>query len=102
MGAPPARAWMTATRAGAEALLHASPVPRCRAGDAKGTDGEKGTEKQFRLGCRSCSAFIAYRSVAEAAPGKYLFVLPTAISERPPTRRGDEAQQRRRVLGDVD
>ena len=63
---------------------------------------EKGTEKQFRLGCRSCSAFIAYRSVAEAAPGKYLFVLPTAISERPPTRRGDEAQQRRRVLGDVD
>ena len=63
----------------------------------------KGTEKQFRLGCRSCATPIAYRSTAAAAPGKYLYVERGTVQERPPDaeqvqrRRADEqAQQKAR------
>ena len=53
---------------------------------------EKGTERQYRLGCRSCAAVIAYRSVPQQTNGKHLYVDPSAVRERPPTQ--EEMQQR--------
>lgn len=44
---------------------------------------EKGTERQYRLGCRSCAAFIAYRSTPVRTEGKFLYVDPEAVSDRP-------------------
>ena len=46
----------------------------------------KGVEKQYRLGCRSCGAHIAYRShAAPVADGKprYLYVHASTVRERP-------------------
>ena len=45
----------------------------------------KGVEKQFRLGCRSCGAALAYRSVAVPAEGTLLYVDADALRDRPPT-----------------
>ena len=42
---------------------------------------EKGTERQYRQGCRSCDAVIAYRSVPMRTSGKFLYVDPKAVSE---------------------
>ena len=47
---------------------------------------EKGTERQYRLACRSCAAVLAYRSVPEARDGKFLYVDASAIKDRPPTQ----------------
>ena len=47
---------------------------------------EKGTEKQYRLTCRSCAAVIAYRSVPQRTDGKLLYVNPAAVRETPPTQ----------------
>ena len=47
---------------------------------------EKGTERQYRLGCRSCSAEVAYRSTPDVTPGKYLYVHGSALRERPLTQ----------------
>jgi hypothetical protein len=47
---------------------------------------EKGKERQYRLVCRSCGQAIAYRSVPLPAEGKFLYVWPTAVRERPPTQ----------------
>ena len=47
---------------------------------------EKGTERQYRLGCRSCAAEIAYRSTPELAVGKFLYVHPATLRERPLTQ----------------
>ena len=44
----------------------------------------KGVEKQFRLGCRSCAEFIAYRSTPAATSGGYLYILPEKLRESPP------------------
>lgn len=54
---------------------------------------EKGSERQYRLGCRSCSATIAYRCVPRQQEGKYLYVHPAAVRERSPTP--DELYRRR-------
>lgn len=43
----------------------------------------KGTEKQFKLSCRSCSTVLAYRSTATPAPGKFLYLLGSALRETP-------------------
>ena len=45
----------------------------------------KGTERQYRLACRSCAAVVAYRSVPQRADGKFLYVDPAAVREMPPT-----------------
>ena len=53
----------------------------------------KGTERQYRLGCRSCGRFIAYRSAPpQQAGGKYLYVDASAIRDRPPTSREQVAR----------
>ncbi len=44
---------------------------------------EKGTEKQYRLGCRSCEAPIGYTSTPRPQkPGRYLYIHATRVSER--------------------
>ena len=48
---------------------------------------EKGTERQYRLTCRSCNFVIAYRSVPQRMEGKFLYVNPAAVRERPPTHK---------------
>ena len=53
----------------------------------------KGIEKQWRLGCRSCGEWIAYRSAPAVAAGSYLYVLPDSVRERPLTHAEHEELQ---------
>jgi hypothetical protein len=43
----------------------------------------KGVEKQWRLACRSCGHWIAYRSAQAVAPGSFLYVVAQAVREHP-------------------
>lgn len=59
------------------------PIPSAQPALVRRT---KGVEKQYRLGCRSCGAHIAYRShAAPLADGKpqYLYVHASEVRERP-------------------
>ena len=57
---------------------------------------EKGTERQYRLACRSCAAVIAYRSVPQPTAGMFLYVDPAAVRETPPTQQEMLEQRLRR------
>ena len=43
----------------------------------------KGVEKQWRLACRSCGHWIAYRSAPAVAEGSFIYIVPEALRERP-------------------
>jgi len=43
----------------------------------------KGIERQYRLQCPACALFVAYRSTADEASAKLLYILPDALTAEP-------------------